>query len=135
MVRLIHCFNLCLFTFIPLVFVCLSVQVRHLERVLQSIAHRVVTTNLNELALRHTYSVHVRRRTKHTKLAEALVTVAGGLAATTVERLSQLHTTTAAWGYNSRQIVCQQLFDEGAGKLSLSGKHISLHMRHMSKPS
>ena len=86
-----------------------------MERVLQSLAHRVVTTNLNELALRHTYRVHLRRRTKQTKLAEALHSVGGALSVAAVERLSVMHTSTAAWGYNANQIVCQFVDNPSAG--------------------
>jgi len=86
-----------------------------MEKVLQSIAHRVVTTNLNELALRHTYSVHVRRRTKQTKFADALSSVGKGLSLLAVERLSAMHTSTAAWGYNANQIVCQSVVNTSKG--------------------
>ncbi len=86
-----------------------------MEKVLQSLAYRVVTTNLNELALRHTYRVHLRRRTKQSKLADALSSVGDALSAAAVERLSLMHTTTAAWGYNANQIVCQLVDNPSAG--------------------
>lgn len=38
-----------------------------MERILQSIAHRVVTTNLNEQAMRQCYVVELRRKTKMSK--------------------------------------------------------------------
>lgn len=87
-----------------------------MEKVLQTIAHRVATTNLNELALRQTYCVQVRRRTKLTKLADALHIVGNGLSAVAVEKLSLLHTSSAAWGYNANQIVCQ-LVDNSAASM------------------
>lgn len=87
-----------------------------MERVLETLAHRVVTTNLNELAMRHTYKVHLRRRTKQTKLADALSSVGDGLSTAAVERLSLMHTSTAAWGYNANQIVCQFVENPSADK-------------------
>jgi len=92
-----------------------------MERVLECLAHRVVTTNLNELALRHTYKVYLRRRTKQTKLADALSSVGDGLSTAAVERLSLMHTSTAAWGYNANQIVCQLMENTSAGTLKPYG--------------
>lgn len=86
-----------------------------MEKVLQTVAHRVVTTNLNEEALRHTYDVHLRRRTKQTKLADALSSVGDGLSLLAVERLSLMHTESAAWGYNANQIVCRLVPNHSTG--------------------
>ena len=81
---------------------------RHMEKVLQSLAHRVVTTNLNELACRQEYSVELRRRTKQTKLSATLAAVNGLIPAAVLERMT-VHTSSAAWGYNATQVVCTEL--------------------------
>jgi hypothetical protein len=38
-----------------------------MERLLEALAHRVVTTNLNEQAMRRSYCVELRRKTKQSK--------------------------------------------------------------------
>lgn len=43
-----------------------------MEHILEAIAHRVVTTNLNEQALRRVYCVELRRKTKLTKFESTL---------------------------------------------------------------
>jgi hypothetical protein len=79
-----------------------------MERMLQAIAHRVVTSNLNELAMRQTYVVQLRRKTKLSKL-ESTTEVVTGLPAAAIERVVRsTSTTTAAWGYNANQIVCTE---------------------------
>lgn len=43
-----------------------------MEHILESIAHRVVTMNLNEQALRRVYCVELRRKTKLTKFESTI---------------------------------------------------------------
>jgi hypothetical protein len=94
-------------------FLLLLLQARHMERVLEAIAHRVVTANLNELAVRQSYAVQLRRKTKLSKL-ESTAEVVTGLPAAAIERfVKSTSTTTAAWGYNANQIVCTETSASG----------------------
>lgn len=85
-----------------------------MEKILESIAHRVVTTNLNELACRQEYCVEMRRRTKQTKLSGTLQAVNGLISAAVIERMA-VHTSSVAWGYNANQVVCREVGDTTTG--------------------
>lgn len=82
-------------------------QARHMERILEAIAQRVVTTNLNELAMRRSYSVELRRKTKQSKLESTAEgeymgwTPACAFSATRECSVDCMHTIVHGMKYNS----------------------------------
>ena len=59
-----------------------------MEKVLKDIAHRVVTTNLNELAYKQEYSVQMRCKNRMDK---------------------PKHTSITAWRFNANQVVTTEI--------------------------
>ena len=89
-----------------------------MEKILRSIAHRIRTTNLNEISLRQIYSIYMKTRTKLTKLNDT-AKVLSGLSMETIEKFIDTSVTTTSstvWNYNSIQIICKQVFTP-SGKL------------------
>eukprot|EP00601_Ochromonadales_sp_CCMP2298_P030264 CAMPEP_0173325600 /NCGR_PEP_ID=MMETSP1144-20121109/601_1 /TAXON_ID=483371 /ORGANISM="non described non described, Strain CCMP2298" /LENGTH=122 /DNA_ID=CAMNT_0014269819 /DNA_START=21 /DNA_END=386 /DNA_ORIENTATION=+ len=95
---------------------------RHMQRVMQSIADRVVITNLNALSLLQTYTVQIRRKTRVVGAASVFASNTG---------LSFMADSNT--GHNATQLVVTELAGSDASHpgdvLSRTQSAVSVHFQ------